>query len=97
MSKYGVFSGPYSVQMRESTDQEKLRIWTLFTQWMFDWVPNAPLTYVSFILRAPFVKVLSRDAVKWVLVILIGAILMLPSYRFVYGKLAAMFLCREKY
>ena len=24
---------PYSVQMRENTDQEKLRIWTLFTQW----------------------------------------------------------------
>ena len=23
---------PYSVQMRENTDQEKLRIWTLFTQ-----------------------------------------------------------------
>ena len=39
MSKYGVFSGPYlrsispySVQMRENTDQKKLRIWTLFTQ-----------------------------------------------------------------
>ena len=24
---------PYSVQMRKNTDQEKLRIWTLFTQW----------------------------------------------------------------
>ena len=24
---------PYSVQMRDNTDQEKLRIWTLFTQW----------------------------------------------------------------
>ena len=24
---------PYSVQMRENTDQEKLRMWTLFTQW----------------------------------------------------------------
>ena len=23
---------PYSVQMRENTDQKKLRIWTLFTQ-----------------------------------------------------------------
>ena len=47
MSKYGVSSGPYfpafelntslnvspySVQMREDTDQKKLRIWTLFTQ-----------------------------------------------------------------
>ena len=26
--KYGVFSGPYSVRMRENTDQKKLRIWT---------------------------------------------------------------------
>ena len=25
---------PYSVRMRENTDQEKLRIWTLFTQWI---------------------------------------------------------------
>ena len=33
VSKYGVFSGPYSVRMRENTDQKKLRIWTLFTQW----------------------------------------------------------------
>ena len=24
---------PYSVRVRENTDQEKLRIWTLFTQW----------------------------------------------------------------
>ena len=32
VSKYGVFSGPYSVRMRENTDQKKLRIWTLFTQ-----------------------------------------------------------------
>ena len=32
MFKYGDFSGPYSVQMRENTDQKKLRIWTHFTQ-----------------------------------------------------------------
>ena len=32
VSKYGVFSGPYSVRMREKTDQKKLRVWTLFTQ-----------------------------------------------------------------
>ena len=25
---------PYSVRMRESTDQKLLRIWTLFTQWL---------------------------------------------------------------
>ena len=34
-SKYGVFSGPYfpvSDSIQESTDQKKLRIWTLFTQ-----------------------------------------------------------------
>ena len=47
MSKYGVFYGPYfpvfglnteicfvnSVQIQENTDQKKLRIWTLLTQW----------------------------------------------------------------
>ena len=41
LSKYGVSSGPYflafelspySVRMRENTDQKKLRIWTIFTQ-----------------------------------------------------------------
>ena len=25
---------PYSVRMQENTDQKKLRIWTLFTQWL---------------------------------------------------------------
>ena len=30
--QYGVFSGPYSVRMRENTNQKKLRIWTLFPQ-----------------------------------------------------------------
>ena len=49
VSKYGVFSGPYfhacgqnterysvspySIRMRENTDQKKLRVWTIFTQW----------------------------------------------------------------
>ena len=40
VSKYGVFPGPYfpvfgtnSVHILENTDQKKLRIWTLFTQW----------------------------------------------------------------
>ena len=32
MSKYGFFFGPFSVQIRENTDQKKLRIWTFFTQ-----------------------------------------------------------------
>ena len=39
-SKYGVFLiriFPYSVQMRENTDQKKLCIWTLFTQWKSYW------------------------------------------------------------
>ena len=45
MSKYVVFSGlyfpafgrrfPYSVRIQENTDQKKLSIWTLFTQWLF--------------------------------------------------------------
>ena len=30
MSKYGVFSGPYSVQISENTVQKKFRIWALF-------------------------------------------------------------------
>ena len=30
--KYRAFSGLYSFQIRETTDQKKLRIWTLFTQ-----------------------------------------------------------------
>ena len=33
VSKYGVFSGSYSVRMPENTDQKRIRIWTLFTQW----------------------------------------------------------------
>ena len=28
------FISPYSVRMREDTDQKKLRIWALFTQWL---------------------------------------------------------------
>ena len=32
--KYGVFLGPYSVQMPENTDKRKIRIWTLFTQFL---------------------------------------------------------------
>ena len=32
VSKYRVFSGPYSVRLRENMDQKKLRIWTHFTQ-----------------------------------------------------------------
>ena len=34
VSKYGVFSGPYSVPMQEIRTKKKLRIWTLFTQWL---------------------------------------------------------------
>ena len=38
VSKYGVFSGPYSVRMRENTDQKKFRFWKHFTQWTLSWV-----------------------------------------------------------
>ena len=33
--EYGdlLHKSPYSVQIQENTDQKKLRIWTLFTQW----------------------------------------------------------------
>ena len=31
MSKYGVLSGPYSVQIQENTEQKKLRIWLFST------------------------------------------------------------------
>ena len=33
MSQYGVFSGPYFPVFGLNTDEKKLRIWTLFTQW----------------------------------------------------------------
>ena len=35
-TKYGEIRGisPYLVQIRENTDQKKLRIWTLFAQWI---------------------------------------------------------------
>ena len=36
--KYGVFSGPQAVRMRENADQKKLRIWALFTQWALRWM-----------------------------------------------------------
>ena len=35
MSKYGVFSGPYSVKIWENTDQKNLRICTIFPQCSF--------------------------------------------------------------
>ena len=31
--KYGVLSGPYFPAFGLNTDQKKLRIWTIFTQW----------------------------------------------------------------
>ena len=36
---------PYSVRMRENTDQKKLRIWTLFTQWRGQW--RRSVTYLT--------------------------------------------------
>ena len=38
--KYGAFSGPYFPAFGLNTDQRKLRIWTLFTQWMSDILSN---------------------------------------------------------
>ena len=35
VSKYGVSSGLYCPVLGLNTDQRKLRIWTLFTQWDF--------------------------------------------------------------
>ena len=34
-TKYGdlLYKSPNSVRIRENTDQKKLHIWTLFTQW----------------------------------------------------------------
>ena len=49
---------PYSVRMRENTDQKKLRIWTHFTQYrwqllapslMFDRVLNSPLIMIDWL------------------------------------------------
>ena len=36
---------PFSVRMRENTDQKKLSIWTLFTQWMF--FKKYPVSYYT--------------------------------------------------
>ena len=33
VSKYGVFSGPYFPTFGLNTEQKRLRVWTLFTQW----------------------------------------------------------------
>ena len=38
--KYWVFSDPYSVRVRENTDQKKLCIWTLFTDCFFIWLSS---------------------------------------------------------
>ena len=35
----------YSVRIRENTDQKKLRIWTLFTQWRGQW--RRSVTYLT--------------------------------------------------
>ena len=43
-TKYGDLDlfrkSPYSVQMRENTDQKKFRIWAIFTQWTAKPKPN---------------------------------------------------------
>ena len=57
MSKYGVFSGPYFPVSRLNTEiyQKKLRIWTLFIQYLFSKV---------FILK---IKEISKKTLKWLL------------------------------
>ena len=42
---------PYSVRMRENTDQKILRIWTLFTQWMIWYLED----FNRFLSNAPFI------------------------------------------
>ena len=39
-----VYKSLYSVQIREYTDQKKLRIWTLFTQWKLEQTSTHGLT-----------------------------------------------------
>ena len=39
---YSEFSGPYSVRMWVNTDQKKLRIQKLFTQWRYNILPTFP-------------------------------------------------------
>ena len=48
LSKYGVFSGPYSVRIRENTYRKKLRIWTFFTQWRVSatWIYNEKWLFI---------------------------------------------------
>ena len=43
MSKYGIFSGPYSVLIWENTDQRKLHIWTFLTQCLCN--PSSKITF----------------------------------------------------
>ena len=44
-TEYGdlLCKSPYSVQIQENTDQKNLRIWTLFTQWLCDWMHDTIL------------------------------------------------------
>ena len=69
MSKYGVFSGPYlpacglnaapySVRMRQNTDQKRLCIWTLFTQCFLVWYLFHPVNINSIIFRSSHSSVL---------------------------------------
>ena len=55
---------PYSVRMRENTDQEKLRIWTLFTQCSFgySWLTHLKQSLSNRV--SPYIK-FSCDKLKW--------------------------------
>ena len=53
VSKYEVFllcKCPYSVRIRENTDQKKLRIWTLFTHNLASWNTTDFTYYLSYII-----------------------------------------------
>ena len=57
---------PYSVRMRENTDQKKLRIWTLFTQckilWLFSDLPWKLMNFPVF----PWSHLKFSDFSDWV-------------------------------
>ena len=52
---------PYSVRMRENTDQEKLRIWTFFTQWKVWKTENLLTASLWLFLFNVFLKITVHD------------------------------------
>ena len=52
---------PYSVRMQENTDQKKLRVWTLFTQWSFTSLASIGESFHSGGRKANFVPVYKNN------------------------------------